>query len=165
MRWLLAFCLAWSVFAAHASEIAYTVRPTEVKAKPFSDAATLSSLAQNSRVEVLVRKSSWMQIRSADGSMGWVKMLSLRFGDAAAQKKSGDSGLGALFSVATTGGSGSTVSTGVRGLSEEKLKNPQPNPQAMKELQRYATGRNEAQSFGKSGKLATHRIDYLPPAK
>ncbi len=164
MRWLLAFCLAWSVFAAHAAEIAYTVRPTEVKAKPFSDASTLSSLPQNSRVEVLVRKSSWMQIKS-DGSTGWVKMLSLRFGDAAVQKRSGDSGLGALFSVATTGGSGSTVSTGVRGLSEEKLKNPQPNPQELKELQRYATGRQEAQSFGKSGKLATHRIDYLPPAK
>ncbi|BBI99917.1 hypothetical protein FGKAn22_16100 [Ferrigenium kumadai] len=164
MRWLLAFCLAWSVSAAHAAEIAYTVRPTEIKAKPFSDAATLSSLPQSSRVEVIARKSGWMQIRS-DGATGWVRMLSLRFGDAAAQKKSGDSGLGALFSVATTGGSGSTVSTGVRGLSEEKLKNPQPNPQAMKELQRYAASRQEALNFGKSGKLATHRIDYLPPAK
>lgn len=163
MRWLLAFCLAWSVFAAHAGDTAYTVRPTEVKTKPFSDAATLSSLPQNSRVEVLDRKSGWMQIRS-DGTTGWVKMLSLRFGDAA-QKKSGDSGLGALFNIAATGGSGSTVSTGVRGLSEENLKNPRPNPEAMKELQRYATGRNEAQSFGKSGKLATRRIDYLPPAK
>lgn len=164
MRWLLAFCLTWAVFAAHAGELAYTVRSTEVKAKPFSDAATLSSLPQNSRVEVLARKSGWMQIRS-EGATGWVKMLSLRFGDAAAQKKSGDSGLGALFNVATTGGSGSTVSTGVRGLSEENLKNPKPNPQAMKELERYATGRNEAQSFGKSGKLATRQLDYLPPAK
>jgi hypothetical protein len=164
MRWLLAFCLSWSVFAAHAGETAYTVRSTEVKAKPFSDADTLSSLPEKSRVEVLERKSGWMQIK-ADGTKGWVKMLSLRFGDAAAQKKSGDSGLGALFNVAATGGSGSTVSTGVRGLSEENLKNPHPNPEAMKELQRYATGKKEAQSFGKSGKLAMRQIDYLPPAK
>lgn len=164
MRWLLAFCLAWGVSAANAGETAYTVRSTELKAKPFSDAATLSTLPQNRQVEVLARKASWMQIRS-DGATGWVKMLSLRFGDAAAQRKSGDSGLGSLFNVATTGGSGSTVSTGVRGLSEEKLKNPQPNPQALKELQRYATGRSEAQGFGRSGKLATQQIDYLPPVK
>jgi hypothetical protein len=163
MRWLLAFCLSWSVFAAHAGETAYTVRSTEVKAKPFSDADTLSSLQKNTPVEVLERKASWSRIKS-DGATGWVKMLSLRFGDAA-QKKSGDSGLGALFNVAATGGSGSTVSTGVRGLSEENLKNPHPNPQAMKELQRYATGKKEALSFGKSGKLATQQIDYLPPAK
>ena len=162
MRWLLAFCLSWSVFAAHAGETAYTVRSTEVKARPFSDADTLSSLPEKSRVEVLERKSSWTRIKS-DSATGWVKMLSLRFGDA--WKKSGDSGLGALFNVAATGGSGSTVSTGVRGLSEENLKNPHPNPQAMKELQRYATGKREAQGFGKSGKLTTQQIDYLPPAR
>jgi len=150
------------MFAAHAGETAYTVRSTEVKARPFSDADTLSSLPEKSRVEVLERKSSWTRIKS-DSATGWVKMLSLRFGDA--RKKSGDSGLGALFNVAATGGSGSTVSTGVRGLSEENLKNPHPNPQAMKELQRYATGKREAQGFGRSGKLATQQIDYLPPAR
>lgn len=166
MRWLPAFCLSCCIFAAHsahAAETAYTVRTTEVKAKPFSDADTLSSLPEKSRVEVLERKSGWLRIKSDDAT-GWVKMLSLRFGDAA-RKKSGDSGLGALFNVAATGGSGSTVSTGVRGLSEENLKNPHPNPEAMKELQRYATGKKEAQSFGKSGKLAMRQIDYLPPAK
>jgi hypothetical protein len=163
MRWLFAFCLSCCIFAAHAGETAYTVRTTEVKAKPFSDADTLSSLPEKSKVEVLERKSSWLRVKS-DNATGWVKMLSLRFGDAA-QKKSGDSGLGALFNVAATGGSGSTVSTGVRGLSEENLKNPHPNPQAMKELQRYATGKKGAQNFAKSGKLAMRQIDYLPPAK
>ncbi len=163
MRWLPAFCLSCCIFAAHAAETAYTVRATEVKAKPFSDADTLSTLPEKSRVEVLERKASWTRIK-ADGTAGWVKLLSLRFGDAA-RKKAGDSGLGALFNVAATGGSGSTVSTGVRGLSEENLKNPHPNPQALQELQRYATGKKEAQGFGKSGKLATRQIDYLPPAK
>lgn len=165
MRWLLVFCLGWSVFSAHAVETAYTVRSTDIKAKPFTDAATLASLPANSRVEVLTRKSGWMQVKNGDAT-GWVRMLNLRFGDAAAQKKSGDSGLGALFNVAATGGSGSTVSTGVRGLSEEKLKNPSPNPQALAELRRYAVNEKEALTFGKSGKLATHQIGYLPaPAK
>lgn len=164
MKWLFVLCLATSVSIAHAGETAHTVRSTEVKAKPFSDAATLSTLSENSRVEVLKRQSGWMQIKS-EAASGWVKMLSLRFGDATAQKKAGDSGLGALFNVAATGGSGSTVSTGVRGLSEEKLKNPQPNPQALEELQHYAATEKAARQFGKSGKLAANQIDYLPPAK
>ena len=160
MKSLLAFCLAFTAFTAYAGEAAYTVRPTEVKAKPFSDAETLARLPEKAPVEVLTRKSSWMQIKR-DGTTGWVKMLNLRLGDAAA-KKSGDSGLGALFNVAATGGSGSTVSTGVRGLSEEKLKNPQPNPQELRELKRYATSKQDARNFGSSGKLSTHQIDYLP---
>ena len=149
------------MFTVHAGE-ARTVRPTEVKAKPFADAATLSNLPENSAVEVLARKSGWMQIKN-ESTAGWVKMLNLRFGDATALKKSGSSGLGTLFNVAATGASGGTVSTGVRGLSEENLKNPHPNPQAFAELQQYAASEAQAQKFGTSGKLATQRLDYLPP--
>lgn len=160
MRSLLAVFLVLTAFAVHAGEAAYTVRTTEVKAKPFTDAETLAKLTEKTPVEVLTRKSSWMQIRH-DGRTGWVKMLNLRLGDAAA-KKSGDSGLAALFNVASTGSSGSTVSTGVRGLSEEKLRNPQPNPQALNELKHYATSKQDARNFGKSGRLASKQIDYLP---
>lgn len=161
MRIFFALCLACGALAAYAGEAAYTVRAAEVKAKPFTDAATVSSLPEKSPVEVLARKSGWMQIKSGSAS-GWVKMLDLRFGDAAAPKKSGDSGLGALFNVAAGGGSGSTVATGVRGLSEEKLKDPHPNPQALEELQHYAASEEEALQFGKSGQLAAQQLDYLP---
>lgn len=160
MKCLIALCMAWLALSAHAGETAYTVRATELKAKPFSDADTLSRLPEKTPVEVIARKSSWMQIKHNDAT-GWVKMLSLRLGDASA-KKSGDSGLGALFNVAATGGSGSTVSTGVRGLSEEKLKNPQPDPQELKRLNQYATNKQDARNFGRSGKLATQQLDYLP---
>ncbi len=163
MRWLFMFLLACSVLSTHAGEMAYTVRVTDLKAKPYTDAATLSKLPEKSHVEVLARKASWMQIKH-DDTTGWVKMLSLRFGDAT-QQKSGDSGLSALFNVASTGGSGSTVSTGVRGLSEENLKNPKPDPQAMKELQRYTVSKRDAQSFAKSGKLRSNQLDYLSAAK
>ena len=163
MKWLLVFCLMMLYPLAHAGEIAHTVRSTELKAKPYSDADTLATLPEKKPVEVLTRKASWMQIR-VDGTSGWVKMLSLRFGDAA-QKKGGDSGLGTLFNVAQTGGSGSTVTTGVRGLSEENLKNPHPNPQALEELNRYAVNKRDAQRHAGSGKLSAHRVDYIPAPK
>lgn len=151
--------LGGAMCAAQAGEQAHTVRATELKAKPFSDAATLANLPERSQVEVVERQGSWTQVK-ASGKTGWVKMLSLGFGEG--QKKSGDSGLGSLFNVATTGSSGSTVATGVRGLSEEKLKNPHPDPQALQELKRYAVGKQEAQKFARAGKLQPQQVAYLP---
>jgi hypothetical protein len=84
----------------------------------------------------------------------------LRF-EASGQKKRGDSGLMALFNVASTGRSGSTVTTGVRGLSEEQLKNTKPNPQALQAGKRYAVSRQEAERFAAEGKLHAQSVDYL----
>ena len=153
------FCLALLCGAAQAAETAYTVRTTEVKAKPYSDAATLITLPQQSKVEVLARKASWMQIR-AEGKNGWVKMLSLKLGDM--QAKPGDSGLHSLFNVAAKGSSGGTVTTGVRGLSEEDLKNARPNPQALQTMQGYAENKTNAQKFARSGNLKAQNVEYLP---
>ena len=156
-------CSMW-LLAAQAAETAYTVRPTELKAKPFADSATLSSLPERSKVEVVGRQASWMQIR-ADGTSGWVKMLSLRLSSDSAAKKAGNTWLGTLFNVASTGKSGSTVTTGVRGLSEENLKNAQPDPEALKTLQDYTASTGAAASFAKAGKLEKKNMEYLPPVK
>ncbi len=161
MKNLIAVCmlLLGSVPAVWAGEPAYTIRPTELKAKPYSDAQTLTTLPPRSQVEVLDRQASWTQVKSASFS-GWVKMLSLRY-ESTGQKRRGDSGLSALFNVASTGRSGSTVTTGVRGLSEEQLKNTKPNPQALQAGKRYAVSRDEAQRFAAQGNLRRQSVDYL----
>ncbi len=147
--------------AAQAAETAYLVRATELKSKPFADAETVATLAEQSQVEVLARQASWMQVKAAAGT-GWVKMLSVRLGKPGAQPaKSSDSGLGKIFNLATTGSSGSTVTTGVRGLSEEQLKNAQPNPEAFKAMQDYAAKKDVAQKFAKAGQLKPEKLDYL----
>ena len=158
MKWIF-LVLATLYGVAQAGESATTVRVTEIKAKPFSDAETVASLAQGSKVEVLARKASWMRV-NADDNNGWVKMLSLRFSNAD-KNKSGDSGLGSLFNVASKGGSGGTVTTGVRGLSEENLKNAQANPKALEAVQGYAANKAEAQKFAKSGNLRSQDMDYV----
>jgi hypothetical protein len=160
MRLPLAVCLGIFCCATQAGESAYTVRATELKAKPFSDSATVANLPENRKVEMLLRQSSWTQVKT-QGATGWVKMLSLRLDDPTAPKKSGDSGLGALFSAAATGSSGSTTTTGVKGVTEENLKNAQPNPQALKAVQGYAVSKADAQNFAKVGKLAPQKLDYF----
>ncbi len=162
-KWMIAAALARACGLAQAGDTAYTVRPTALKEKPYTDSKTLDNLAQNTRVEIIARRGSWNRIKVGD-TTGWVKMLSLRLGEAT--QKTGDTGFKTLFNVASTGGSGSTMTTGVRGLSEEKLHNPQPNPQALEEMHKLAVSKDEAQRFAKAGKLVAGSMDYLPaPAK
>jgi len=164
MMKMLMLCMALGFAAgAWAQEEAYVVRETELKAKPYSDAQTLFMLPARSKVIVLQRRASWNQVKSGT-TTGWVKMLSLQLARGAAQHRS-DSGLRSLFNVARTGGSGATVTTGVRGLSEEQLTHAQPNPEALDALERYASDRRAAERFAAQGKLQAQRVDYLAGEK
>src|SRR4051812_45747084 len=116
------------------AEPATVIRATELKSEPASDATTVAQLTENTAVDALERKGGWTRVKSKSGD-GWVKMLALRYGGAA---KSGDSGIGRLFSVARTGSSGTTVTTGVRGLHRGQNKNPPPHAPPPKKLPRPA---------------------------
>jgi uncharacterized protein YgiM (DUF1202 family) len=146
----------------HAADYANTIRETELKTGPYTDAKTLASLPANSKVEVVKRQSAWTQVK-AGTAKGWVRMLSLRFQSGTSARR--DSGLGALFNVAKTGKSGSTVTTGVRGLSEEQLKNARPNPEELEVAKDYAAGKSEAKKFAAAGKLKAQGVEYVNGGK
>ena len=166
MKRSLLFLTALGTLAAASAgaEQAYTVRPTELKAKPFSDAATLASLAEKSTVDVLLRQTSWMQVKS-EKTTGWVKMLSLRFDGQtpAAPGKGFDANIFKINEknfAASIGGS--TPTTGVKGIAEEALKNPHPNPTAFKQMLEFEVSPNDIQGFAKAGKLSGKTMDYVP---
>lgn len=158
-RLLASLLLLWLPLAASAESVAYTVRPTDIKQQPYSDAASIATLPEKSSVNVLVRKGGWVQISSAKGK-GWVKMLNLRSSPTAT--RTGDNGLQSLLNIGRSGSSGLTVATGVRGLSEEDLQSAQPNPAALGKLQGYAVDRRQAERFGSSSKLKSQTLDYVP---
>ena len=158
-KWIASMALLLASAAAQAGEEAYTLRATELKAKPFSDAQTLLTLPERSKVEVLQRRASWTEVKSGK-TTGWVKMLSLQLARGATQRRA-DNGLRSLFNVAQTGRSGSTVTTGVRGLSEEDLKNARPDPQELEEAKQYAASKVDAKRFAAQGKLQAQQVDYL----
>jgi hypothetical protein len=148
---LLSPLLAWA-------EPASTLRATELKKEPAIDAETLAELPENTAVDAAERKGGWVKVK-ARGSEGWVKMLSLRYGNPAAAKK-GDTGISQMFNVARTGSSGTQVTTGVRGLDESQLANAQPNPQELAKLEKFAADANGAAGFAAKGKLAAKSVDY-----
>lgn len=144
---------------AIAAEQATAVRTTDVKAKPFTDAATVTSLAERSRVEVLKRETSWIEISSGPHT-GWVRMLSLRFEQPATAATA--HGAPNLFRTAMEKGTGGSVATtGVRGLKEEQLTNPQPNPAALQQMQSIAASAGDAGAFAAKAGLQLQAVDYV----
>jgi hypothetical protein len=143
----------------YAWQTAFAVRGTEIKQLPFSDAKTVGTLGEKASVNVMARQGGWVKINSDKGN-GWVRMLSLR-GDSTT-KKSGDSGLQSLINVGRSGSSGITMTTGIRGLSEEDLKNAHPNPGEFEKLTKYAASKAKAEKFARDAKLKNQQLDYLP---
>lgn len=149
---------------AHADP-AQTIHATELQAQAQSDAATLATLPQKTRVDVLRRSGAWSEVKTAGGQSGWVRMLSLRLDAGTARAAPGSpNSSGALSGLLSSGRTSNTatVTTGVRGLTEEDLRNAQANPAELEKMQKYATGKGAAQAFAQRSKLAPVRLEYLP---
>ncbi|HET7765319.1 MAG TPA: hypothetical protein VFK92_09550 [Burkholderiales bacterium] len=159
---LAALVLAAWLAPAAAQETGFAVRDTGVKKEPFSDAQTVGTLAEKAQVKVLARQGGWMQVEAGTLS-GWVRMLSIRMNSG---QSSFASGLRSLFTVARTGSSGQTVTTGVRGLDKEDIQNAKPNPAELKKMAGYAVGQSDAERFAaENPQLKNQKIDYLPVPK
>ena len=157
VAWIL---LGLSISLPAVAETAVTNRETELKHEPFSDAATLTTLPAQSTVEILKRQGGWTQVKPATAATGWGQDAEPAPGTGAPAKQ-GDSGIGALFNVARSGSSGNTVTTGVRGLSEEDLRAARPNPQELKRMQQFSVSPAEAQKFASAGKLQKQSVEYV----
>jgi hypothetical protein len=156
LSWLLLF-----LPAVCSADPATLIRATELKRSPASDAETVVELPANAGVEALERKGGWTRVQ-ASGNEGWVKMLALRY-QGPGTGRSGDSGITQLFNVARTGSSGTQVTTGVRGLDEEKLAHAQPNRAELAKMGRFAAAPDAAAAFAAKGELRAKSVAYPKP--
>lgn len=140
------------------AEAGTLLKADSLRAKPFGDAEVIATLKAGGKVEITARKGAWASVQVPAGKSGWIRLLNVRTGSG----QSGDSGVGALASLFKTGSSGNTVSTGVKGLSEEQLKNAKPDPEEARRLGNYKDTEADARSFARQGKLVAQKVDYLP---
>jgi len=148
-----------AIGTALAGEGGSALKADDLKAEPFRDAKTVGSLAAGDHVEILDKQSGWFRVKSAAGS-GWVRMLSIRRGEA---RKGGGDAAGLAGLASGRAGTGRVVATtGIRGLSEEELTAARYNEAELKKTESYATTRAQAQQFAASGKLAARKVEYLP---
>ena len=152
MRNRLALLALLGAFAAHAaSQVGTLTSPAELRSTPFADGKALKTLPKGARVEVIKRVGGWYQVK-ATGTDGWVRMWLVRFSTPA----TGGSALKQDVAVLQSGRGSSTyatATTGVRGLSEEDLKNATPNPKAVAALEQLGVTPEDARGFARKGAL------------
>jgi hypothetical protein len=143
------------------AETGYTLRVTDLKAKPFLDAETLAKLPEKAEVEIVLRQGPWMQVKTKDKQLGYVRMLQLRLGSATTASDGG--GWVSVLGAGTTSQrptTTATVTTGVRGFSEEELKAAQPNKAEFEKMKGFAATPDQAIAYAASSKLAARALPY-----
>jgi hypothetical protein len=157
---LVTFLLA--VGTTLAGEAGTALKADDLKAEPFRDAKTVGSLTAGDNVEILKKEGGWFQVKSAKGS-GWVRMLSIRRGEA---RKDSVDAAGVLGLASGRAGTGSVVATtGIRGLSEEDLKAAKYNEVELRKAESFAVTEAEARRFAAEGKLVARKVEYLAAPK
>ena len=143
------------------AENGYTYQPTELKARPFLDAQTVATLPTRSQVEIVRRQGAWMQIRTPDKREGWVRMLTVRLGNPDAKPSGGNFlsaiGIRSRPRAQTTG----TVTTGVRGFSEEDLARAEPDPAEAEKMKGFAAKPADANKVAQTGGLTAKPVPYF----
>lgn len=142
------------------------LKESEVKEKPFIDAKTLVKLPKQTRVTILERNGGWFRVQAAKKS-GWVRMLNVKVTEGAQNLGSGTDLTQAATLATGRAGTGNVVSTsGLRGLSEEELRNAKPDYAQFDKLNSYGIDATAASNYAKSNGLGSRSVQYLPaPAK
>lgn len=170
-RFFVAMLLAVACGPAFAQEQAFTNRGTELRERAAPEARVMANLPEGAPVTVVARSGGWTQVQ-AQGQTGWVRVFHLRFPASvqAAPASSGGGGfLGGLGNL-IGGNRGKTEDTkiatiGIRGLSEEELRNASPNPEALRKLQSFRADAAGAERFAREAKLTAQRVAYPDEAR
>jgi uncharacterized protein YgiM (DUF1202 family) len=150
--------VAQAVQNAQAQEEGVALKADKLVAEPFADAKQVGTLAKGDTVTILRKTGGWYEIKG-NGAQGWVRMLSVRRGQAAKGSAAKD------VSALATGraGTGQIVSTtGVRGLSEEELKAAKYDEKELKKAESFVVSKADAAKFAQKGDLLAQAFNYLP---
>ncbi len=163
---LLGACLALPGFA---QEPLTTNRATELRAAPDDTAAIVKQLADKTPLQLQERKGAWSRVKSANDT-GWVRMMHLRGGaTVVADEKSPSSGwlsrmnslLSGSSSSRTTNQRAQSATVGIRGISEDDLRNAEPNPVEFAKMKTYTASDADARLLASQGKLTFRNVAYL----
>ncbi len=130
------------------------LRDDDLRVAPDANAAVLARLARGSAVRVLAGEGGWTQV-SADGRVGWVRILSVRDGGSAASARD----VGALAGRREPGEI--VAVAGVRGLDEVALSRAEYDAEELLRLDTYAVGRDEAEQYARAADLRARTMQYL----
>jgi hypothetical protein len=144
-----------------AAETGSALKEDVLRKEPYSDALKIGNLARGETLQILDKKGAWLKVKTTK-AMGWVRLLSVKKGTAASSNQ-----IKGVWDVASgRAGTGKVVATtGVRGLTEEDLKNARYNEAEIKKMERYTQTTQEGQQFAQKGGLRAIKFSYLPSSQ
>jgi hypothetical protein len=141
-----------------AAENGAVIRADELKAMPFIDAASSAKVAANQPVTIVSRKGGWLEVQ-VNGQTGWLRMLNVRL--AGGSRPAQDQANLRAASLLRTNSSGKTITTGIKGLGEEDLRNASPDPAQLSRLQAMSVNAEEARANARNNGLVEQQVDFL----
>lgn len=157
-----------TIQATNKSDKAIVVRPASLKEKASFSAKTLKQMGLGYQVLILSKQGGWILVEGTqDKRRGWLRSYQIRSNidkktfQSVQQKTSGNAV--ANFARDTSAllnspkkqnkNKGVVATIGIRGLSEQELKQAKPNPTELKRMQSYASNRKLAKQFARQGNL------------
>ena len=163
---LLCTCAATGVLA---QEPLTTNRATELRLAPDDAATVVKQLADKAPLQLQERKGAWSQVKSGNDT-GWVRMMHLRGGATvvADEKTTSPSWLSRMNNLLsgtstsrTTNQRAQSATVGIRGISEDDLKNAEPNPVEFAKMKSYMASDADARLLALQGRLTFRNVAYL----
>ncbi len=174
--------------AVAASPAGVIVRTAVLKDNPAFDAKSLTTLSPGAKVNVLERRGGWQKVnlQASTNVQGWIRTYEVRTGidpgtnpSVVKSRDSDDGVLGGLagLSRASTGLFGGNrnksgnersdmvATIGVRGLSEEDLKNAKPAPAELAKMMQYSVDAKTAKKYAQAGELKSQSVETLAEVK
>lgn len=150
------------------SDALITKRASNLRDAPAESATTLTSLpAQTPLTRLPVRQGPYVQVRTANGTTGWLHLFDVSSpteqSSVAATATGALRGLSNFFNRGKTP-SNTTASTtvGIRGLGAEDIANAQPNPAALAQLEGQRQSATQARRFADTAALQAQAVEPLP---
>ncbi|GAB2503294.1 SH3 domain-containing protein [Arenimonas alkanexedens] len=152
----LALALAVALASGFAfAESGTVLKPTELREQPQASASVVAKLSAQQTVEITERKGAWIGLKTSVGEEGWARILNLRTGGGSAGNHVDQ------MAAFRTGATGSSVSTGIKGLSADQLMSASANNADLALLDQYAATNSEANGFAAEVPLTTNEVAYL----
>jgi hypothetical protein len=149
--------LVFPFASAHAAEKGLIIRAGDLMEQPFIDAAKVGPVAASEPVTMVERRGGWVRVE-AGGGTGWVRMLNVRLAASAGGPAANSPSAASLL---RTGSSGRTVTTGIKGLGEEDIRNASADYAQLEQLGTLAVGAEETRQNAEKSQLRYNDVAYL----
>lgn len=151
------------------------VSDTGLYQRPSVQSPVIKNLKAGTPVTVQSRQGGWKKVEVSKVLTGWARSYRVRSGTLDVTSRPQESG-GFFSSLASLSRKASglfssnkreysfqnTATIGVRGLSEEQIKNAQPDMDELKKMESFRSNKSVAKSFAQQGKLKATRIAHMP---